>query len=123
MNKPIYLGMAILDVSKIPMYEFLNDYSKPRYKENINLCYMDTDSFIFNVKTEDWYKDISNDVEQSFDTFNIQKNILLKGGVNEKMLGIWKDELAGVPMKEFIGNRPKSYAYLQDNGKIGKRAK
>ena len=52
MNKPIYLGMTILDVSKIPMYEFLYDYLKPRYKENINLCYMDTDSFIFNVKTE-----------------------------------------------------------------------
>ena len=63
MNKPIYLGITILDVSKIPMYEFLYDYLRPRYKENINLCYMDTDSFIFNVKTEYWYKDISNDVE------------------------------------------------------------
>ena len=103
MNKPIYLGMTILDVSKISIY-----YLRPKYKENINLCYMDTDSFIFNVKTADWYKDISNDVEQRFD---------------KKMLGIWKDELAGFPMKEFIGIRPKSYAYLQDNGKIGKRAK
>ena len=70
MNKPVYLGMPILDVSKIPMYNFLYDYLKPRYKENINLFYMDTDSFIFNVKTEDWYKDISNDVEQRFDVFN-----------------------------------------------------
>ena len=107
------------------MYEFLYDYLKPRYKENINLCYMDTDSFIFNVKTEDWYKDISNDIEQSFDTSNIQINIPIKIGVNKKVLGTWKDELAGFPMKEFIGIRPKtkSYAYLQHNGKIGKRAK
>ena len=123
MNKPIYLGMTILDVSKIPMYEFLHDYLKPRYKENINLCYMDTDSFIFNVKTEDWYKDISNDVQQRFGTSNIQTNIPLKIGVNKKMLGMWKDELAVFPMKKFIGIRPKSYSYLQDNGKIGKRAK
>ena len=51
MNKPIYLRMSILDISKIPMYEFWYDYLKPKYKENINLCYMDTDSFIFIVKT------------------------------------------------------------------------
>ena len=122
MNKPIYLGMTILDVSKIPMHEFLYDYLRPRYKENINLCYMDTDSFIFNVKTEDSYKDISNDNKQRFDTSNIQTNIPLKIRVNKKMLGMWKDILADFPMKEFIGIRPKSYAYLQDNGKIGKRA-
>ena len=54
---------------------------------------MDTDSFIFNVKPEDWYKDISNDIEQRFDTSNIQTNITLKIGVNKKMLGMWKDEL------------------------------
>ena len=78
MNKLIYLGMTVLDVSKIPMYEFLYDYLKPRYKENINLCYMDTDNFIFNEKTEDWYKDISNDVEKRFDASNIQTNTPLK---------------------------------------------
>ena len=69
--------MTILDVSQILMC----DYLKPRYKQNINLCYMDTDSFIFNVKTEDWYQDISNDIEQRFDTYNIQTNIPLKIGV------------------------------------------
>ena len=78
MNKLIYLGMTMLDVSKIPIYEFLYDYLKPRYKENINLCYMDTDNFILNVKTEDWYKGISNDVEKRFDASNIQTNIPLK---------------------------------------------
>ena len=82
MNKPIYLEMTILDVSKVPMYKILYDYLKPRYKENINLCYMDTDNFIFNVKTEDWCKDISNDVEQRLDSSNIQTNIPLKIGVN-----------------------------------------
>ena len=75
--------MTILDVSKVPMYKFLYDYLKPRYKENINSCYMDTDSFIFNVKTEDWCKGISNDVEQRFDSSNIQTNIPLKIGVNK----------------------------------------
>ena len=116
MNKPIYLGMTILDVSKIPMYELLYDYLKPRYNENINLCYME-------ILYKNWYKDISNDVKQRFDTSNIQANIPLKIGVNKKMLGMWKDELSGFPTKEFIGIRLKSYAYLQDNGKIGKRAK
>ena len=75
MNKPIYLGMSILDISKLPMYEFWYDYLKPKYKETINLYYMNTDSFIFNVKTKNWYKDISNDIKERFDTSNIQTNI------------------------------------------------
>ena len=86
MNKPIYLGVSILDISKLPMYKFWYDYLKPKYKENLKLCYMDTDSFIFNVKTEDWFKDISNDIEQRFDTSNIQTNIPIKKGVNKKVL-------------------------------------
>ena len=61
MNKPIYLGLAILDISSTLMY-------KPKYDNNIGLCYMDTDSFIFHVETEDFYKDISNDVDNRFDT-------------------------------------------------------
>ena len=84
MNKPIYLGMSILDISKIRMHEFLYDYLKPEYKENINLCYMNTDSFIFNVKTEDWCKYISSNIEKRFDTSNIQANIPLKKGVSKK---------------------------------------
>ena len=123
MNKLIYLGMTILDISKILMYEFLYDYLKPKYKENLNLCYMDTESFIFNVKTEDWYKDISNDIEQRFDSSDIQTNIPIKNNINRKVLGVLQDELNGYPMKKFIGLRPKCYAYLQDDGKINKRAK
>ena len=85
-NKAIYLGLPILDISKIPMYEFWYDYLKPKYKQNLQLCYMDTSSFIFNVKTEDWYKDISNDIEKRFDTSNIQTKRPLKTGVNKKVL-------------------------------------
>ena len=64
MNKPIYLGLSILEISKLLMYEFWYDYMKPKYGNNVKLCYMDTDSFIMNIKTEDFYKDIANDVEK-----------------------------------------------------------
>ena len=64
MNKPIYLGLSILEISKLLMYEFWYDYMKPKYGENVKLCYMDTDIFIMNIKTEDLYKDIANDVEK-----------------------------------------------------------
>ena len=70
MNKPIYLGLSILEVSKILMYEFWYDYMKPKYDNNVKLCYMDTDSFIMNMKTKDFYEDIANDVENRFDTSN-----------------------------------------------------
>ena len=68
MNKPIYLGLSILEISKILMYEFWYDYTKPRYDNNVKMCYMDTDSFIMDIKTNDFYKDIDNDVENRFDT-------------------------------------------------------
>ena len=70
MNKAIYLGLSILEISKILMYEFWYDYMKPKYSDNVKLCYMNTDSFIMNIKTEDFYKDIANDVEKRFDTSN-----------------------------------------------------
>ena len=72
MNKPIYLGLSILEISKLLMYEFWYDCMKPKYGDNIKLCYMDTDSFIMNIKTEDFYKDIANDVEKRFDTSNFE---------------------------------------------------
>ena len=64
MNKPVYLGMSILDISKTFMYEFWYDYIKPKYQDRAKLCCMDTDSFIIHVKTEDFYKDIVNNVEK-----------------------------------------------------------
>ena len=63
MNKPIYLGLSILEINKTLMYEFWYDYMKPKYNDNVKLCYMDTDSFIMNIKKNDFYKDISNDVQ------------------------------------------------------------
>ena len=70
MNKPIYLGLSILGISKILMYEFWYDYMKPKYDNNVKLCCMDTDSFIMNIETNDFYQDIANDVENRFDTSN-----------------------------------------------------
>ena len=92
MNKPIYLGQAILDISKTLMYEFWYDYIKPKYGDNARLCYMDTDSFIMHMKTEDFYKHISNDVNKWFDTsdFNKNDNRPLEIGKN-KVIGKFKD--------------------------------
>ena len=64
MNKPVYLGMSILDISKTLMYEFWYDYLKPKYNDKAKLCYMDTDSFVLNIFTEDFFEDINNDVER-----------------------------------------------------------
>ena len=100
-NKPVYLGQAILDLSKIIMYEFHYDYMIPKYGENIKLCYMDTDSYIYDIKTEDFYKDIAGDVEARFDTSGY-KDIPLPVGKNKKVIGLMKDELGGEIMKEFV---------------------
>ena len=70
MNKPIYLGLSILEISKIIMYEFWYDYVKKKYGDMVKLCYMDPDSLIMNIKTKDFYKDIAQDVEERFDTSN-----------------------------------------------------
>ena len=67
MNKPIYLGQAILDLSKIIMYKFHHDYMNPKYGVNLWLCYMDTDSLVYNIRTDDFYEDIAGDVKARFD--------------------------------------------------------
>ena len=74
MNKPVYLGMSILDISKTLMYEFWYDYIKPKYQDRAKLCYMDTGSFVIHIKTEDFYEDIANDVEKWFDTSNYEND-------------------------------------------------
>ena len=74
MNKPVYLGMSILDISKTLMYEFWYDYIKPKYGDRAKLCYTDTDSFIIHIITEDFFEDISNDVEKWYDTSNYGEN-------------------------------------------------
>ena len=123
MNKPIYLGLSVLEISKILMYEFWYDYMKPKYNDNVRLCYMDTDSFVMHIKTNDFYKDIANDVECKFDTSNYEVKRPLPIGKNKKIIGLMKDELGGEIIKEFIALRPKTYSYLTDNDKIDKKAK
>ena len=123
MNKPIYLGLSILEISKLLMYEFWYDYMKPKYGNNVKLCSVDTNSFIMNSKTKDFYKDIANDVEKRFDTSNYEVNRPLPIGNNKKVIGLMKDELGGKIITEFITLRPKTYSYLIDDFKEDKKAK
>ena len=123
MNKPIYLGLPILEISKILIYEFWYDYMKPKYDNNVKLCYRDTDSFILDIKANDFYKDIDNDVENRFDTSNYEVNRPLPMGKNKKVIGLMKDELDGKIITEFVTLRPKTYSYLTDDGKEDKKAK
>ena len=123
MNKPIYLGLSLLEMSKIIMHEFWYDYMKPKYNNNVKLCYIDTDSFIMDIKTNYFYKDIANDVENRFDTSNYEVNRLLPMGKNKKIIGLMKDELGGKVIREFFTLSPKTYSYLTDDGKEDKKAK
>ena len=123
MNKPIYLGLSILEISKLLMYEFCYDYMKPKYGDDVKLCYMDTDSFIMNIKTEDFYKDIVNDVEKRFETSNYECDRPLSTGKNKKVIGLMKDELGGRVITEFVALKPKTYPYLTDDCKEDKKAK
>ena len=123
MNKPIYLGLSILDISKILMYEFWYDYMKLKYNDNVKLCYMDTDNFVMNIKTDDFYKDIANDIEKRFGTSNYEVNRPLPKGKNKKVIGLMKDKLGGKIITEFVTLRPKTYSYSTDDGKEDKKAK
>ena len=123
MNKPIYLGMSILDISKTLMYEFWYDYIKPKYQDKAKLCYMDTDSLVIHIKTEYFYEDIVNDVEEWFDTSNYDNDRPLPICKNIKGIGLFKDELGGKIMKEFVALRAKTYPYLMDGDVEHKKAK
>ena len=123
MNKPIYFGLSILELSKITMYEFWYDYVKVKYEDTVRLCYMDTDSFALNVTTKDFYKDISEDVKDRFDTSNFYCDRPLPRGVNKKVVGLMKDELGGSIIIEFVALRPKPYSYRTDDLVELKKAK
>ena len=111
MNKPVYLGQAILDLSRIVMYEFHYDYMKQKHPEGLTLCYMDMDSLIYFIETDDFYKDIAEDVKNRFDTSGYNPNRPLPVGLNKKVIGLMKDQLGGGIMTEFAILRPKMYAY------------
>ena len=125
MNKPICLGQSILDISKTFMYEFWYNYIKPKYGDTARLCYMDADSFIIYIKTEDFYKDISNDVEKWFDasSYDEKNERPLPISKNKKSIGFFKDELGGKIMKEFVALRAKAYAFLMEDGSEREKAK
>ena len=113
MNKPVYLGLSILEISETLMYEFWYDYMKPRYGDNVKFCYVDTDSFIMHIKTEGFYKDIADGVEKRFDTSNYDVNRRLPTGKNKKLIGLVKDELGGKIMTEFVALRAKNYTLFK----------
>ena len=126
MDKPVYLSQAILDLGKIVMYEFHYDYLVPKYSlEKLKLCYMDTDSLVYDIKTEDLYEDIADDVEARFDTSGYSKTDFrpLPIGLNKKVIGLMKDKLRSKIMTEFMELRPKLYSYRELDGLENKKCK
>ena len=125
MNKPVYLGMSILDISTMLMYKFWYDYIKPKYGERTKICYIDTDSFIIHIITEDFFVDISDDVERWFDTSNFDENGKRSPliGKNKKVIGLFKDKLGGKIIKEFCALRAKTESYLMGDDSEVKKAK
>ena len=124
MNKPVYLGQAILDLSKIIMYEFHCDYMKQKYdSDRLQLCYMDTGLLVYHIKTRDFYADIADDVPMRFDTSGYCDNRPLAIGMNKKVIGLMKDELGGDIITEFIALRPKLYSFRKLDGAEDKKCK
>ena len=108
------------------MYEFHYDYMKPKYNNDcLQLCYMDTDPLVYQIETNDFYADISDDVEERFDTSGYNKEDAgpLPIGKNKKVIGLMKDELGGAITTEFIALRPKLYSYIKLNGSEDKKCK
>ena len=129
LNKPIYLGQAILDISKTLMYEFHYNYIKRKYGPRARLLFTDTDSLCYIIETEDFFIDIKEDVPKWFDTSDYPSDH--PAGLplmNKKEIGFFKDECKSKQMTEFVGLRPKLYAgkvqYSDDNKKCkgGKKA-
>ena len=104
------------------MYEIHYDYMKPKFKD-LKLCYMDTDSLIYNIKTKDFYADIADGILARFDTSGYCPNRPLPIGLNKKVIGLMKDELGGTIMTEFVALRPKLYSYTKLDGAEDKKCK
>ena len=108
-NKPVYLGMSILDLSKTLMYNFHNNYVRRKYNDKARLLFTDTDSLCYEIETDDFFKDISGDIEAKFDTSEMPANHLsgIRTGVNKKVLGMFKEEACGKQIAKFVGLRAK----------------
>ena len=113
----------MLDISKMLMCELWCDYIKPKYQNNATLFYMDIDSFIIHIKTEDFYEDIANNVKKWFDTSTYDVDRPLPKGMNKKVIGLMKYKLVGKIIIEFVALRPKLYSYLTDDDTIHKKSK
>ena len=120
LNKPIYVGMSVLDLSKHLMYDFYYNHIKAKYLDRVHLLYTDTDSVIIRVQTEDIFADMAEHADL-YDTSNYSPGHPLYSDQNKKVIGKFKDELGGKVMTEFIGIRPKMYSYAGEDS--GKRAK
>jgi len=124
-NKPVYLRMSILDLSKTVMYEFHYKYIKKKFGSKANLLFTDTDSLCYEIKTGDFFKDISADVQEKFDTSNFSLNHPsgIPTGINKKVPGMFKDEAGGEIIEEFVGLRAKLYAIKKLDGEEEKKCK
>ena len=122
LNRPAYVGMFILDLSKTLMYDFHHNYIKKKYGDKAKLLFTDTDSLTYEIEAEDVYRDFWNDKEK-FDNSDYIESSPYFDKTNKKVIGKFKDEAAGVPIHEFIGLRSKMYSYMKDDQKGGKTAK
>ena len=122
LNRPAYVSMCILDLSKTLMYDFHCNYIKKKYDNRARLLFTDTDSLTYEIEAEDVYKDFWNDKDM-FDNSDYPENSLYYCNVNKKIIGKFKDEACGVPIIEFIGLKSKMYSYVKDNEKGGRTAK
>ena len=124
-NKPVYVGQAILDLSKTLMFDFHYNYIKDKYASKAQLLFTDTDSLMYQIETKDFYKDIEEDVETKFDTSDYPANHPsgIPTGLNKKVIGMFKDEVAGKQITHFIGLRPKLYSFKIEEGKNVKKCK
>ena len=124
-DKPVYLGMCILDLSKTLMYDFHYNYIKKKYGDKAKLLLTDTDSLMYEIQTKDFYKDIIGDVKDRFDTSGYPSDHPsdIPSGFNKKVLGMFKDEVNGDIIDEFVGLRAKLYSYKMFEGKESKKCK
>ena len=110
-DKPVYLGMCILDLSKTLMYDFHYNHMKQKYGDKAKLLFTDTDSFVYEIETSDFYENISADVKGKFDTSNYPSDYSsgIPTGFNKEVLGMFKDEAGGEIIDEFVGLKKQSY--------------
>ena len=122
LNRPAYVGMCILDLSKTLMYDFHYNYIKEKYGDKAKLLFTDTDSLTYEIEAEDVYQDFWNDKDR-FDNSDYPESSPYFDKTNKKVIGKFKDEAAGIPITEFVGLRSKMYSYIKNNQKVGKTAK